>query len=91
MEELRLEDVERQKEAEREQKRLKEKVLCAEITFPKQMQTDLGIDGYTMKASELEDFVETEIENRDGNTITFKIRFMMKTNKWIEELPEAKI
>ena len=84
-------DEEAKRDAEVEAKRLKEKVLCAEITFPTRMQKDLGITGLTMKASELTDFVESEIENRDSNSVTFSIRFMIRTNKWIESLPEANI
>lgn len=91
IEELREAEWVRQNEIAAEKARLKEKVLCAEVTFPTKMQRELGITGFTMKASELSDFVEQEIESRDGNTVTFSIRFMMKTNKWIESLPEADI
>lgn len=89
--EIRRSEVQRQQEKAIEEKRLKEKVLCAEITFPPQMQRQLGITGFIMKASEVEELVENEIENRSGNTVTFKIRYSMRTNKWIENLPEADI
>ena len=81
----------RQNEVEEEKARLKEKVLCAEITFPPQMQRELGITGFTMKYDEAKDFIEEELQNRDGNSVTFSIRFSMKTNKWVESLPEANI
>ena len=71
--------------------RLKEKVLCAEITFPAKMQKELGITGFAMKASEVLDFVESEFDNGDGYPITFTVKYMMRSNKWIESLPEADI
>ena len=91
VEELRIQEEQRKKNQKLEDKRLKEKVLCAEVGFPPQMQRSLGVSGLMMKASELEEFVENEIQNRDGNTVTFTIRFMRRTNKWIETLPEANI
>ena len=74
-----------------EQKRLKEKVLCAQVLLPFSLAKHLGINSLTMKASEVEDFVVNELENKGGNTIKFSIKYMMKTNKWIENLPEADI
>ena len=71
--------------------RLKEKVLCAEITFPQKMQKELGITGFTMKASEVLDFVESEFDNGDGYPVTFTVKYMMRSNRWIESLPEADI
>ena len=74
-----------------ELERLKEKVLCAEITFPAKMQKALGITGFVMKASEVLDFVESEFDNGDAYPITFTVKYMMRSNKWIESLPEADI
>lgn len=91
IEELREAEWIKQNEFEAEKARLKEKVLCAEVNLPNQLQKHLGIKGFTMKASELEEFIKDEIESRDFNTMTCTIRFMMKTNKWIENLPEADI
>jgi hypothetical protein len=91
MEELReIERVHKNEELA-EKARLEEKVLCAQVLLPTNMARHLGINSLTMKASELSEFVENEIENRDGNTIKFAIKFMMKTNRWIESLPEADI
>lgn len=91
IEELREKDSQAKKAVEKENARLKEKVLCCEVTLPRKDQRHLGVTGFTMKASELTDFVEQEIASRDYNTMTLSIRFMMKTNRWIENLPEADI
>ena len=74
-----------------ELERLKEKVLCAEITFPPKMQKELGVTGFAMKASEVLDFVESEFDNGDGYPVTFTVKYMMRSNRWIESLPEADI
>lgn len=91
MEELRLEEVEKQKDREAEEKRLAEKVLCAEITFPTKMQLELGISNLTFKYDDVKDWIEEELANADKKSVTFSIKFFMKTNKWIENLPEADI
>lgn len=91
IDELRNKVAKQEAEDKSERLRLQEKVLCAEITFPPKMQRELGITGFTMKYDEAKDFIEEELKNRDGNTITFSIRYSMKTNKWIENLPEADI
>lgn len=68
-----------------------DKVVCAEIEFSPQYKKNLGIYGFTMKASEIESFIEDELRNSGSQSITFKIKFTMKTKKWIESLPEADI
>jgi len=68
-----------------------EKVVCAEIEFSPQYKKNLGIHGFTMKASEIESFIEDEFRNTNNQSLTFKIKFSMKTKKWIESLPEADI
>lgn len=69
----------------------KEKILCAQITMPSQWQENVGIQGFTMKASEVESFIEDELNNGDSKSITVKIKYSFKTKKWIENLPEADI
>jgi hypothetical protein len=68
-----------------------EKVVCAEIELSPQYKKALGIHGFTMKASDIESFIEEEFRNTDNKSLTFKIKFSMKTKKWIEGLPEADI
>ena len=91
VEELREAEWVRQNEEAAEKARLKEKVLCAQVLLPLKMARCLGVDSLTMKASELEEFIENEIENSDVNTFKCSVKFTMKTNKWIESLPEADI
>jgi len=67
------------------------KVLCAEIELPPQHRKNLGINGFAMKASEIESFVEDELNNGGQQSFTVKIHFSFKTKKWIESLPEADI
>ncbi len=71
--------------------RLQEEVLCAEITFPTKMQLDLGISNLTFKYDDVKDWIEEELSNADKKSVTFSIKFFMKTTKWIENLPEADI
>lgn len=68
-----------------------EKILCAEVTMPRQWQENVGIKGFTMKASEVESFIEDELNNSDQKSFTVKIKYSFKTKKWIEKLPEADI
>ena len=84
---LKVEREEKEK-AEREAW-LKEEVLVGEIGFPQKMQQNLGITGFFMRLSELADFLQEEYENENGGVFTIKIK--RKTNKWVEELPEADI
>ena len=91
MEELRLEEVKKEKDCEAEENRLQEEVLCAEITFPTKMQLDLGISNLTFKYDDVKDWIEEELSNADKKSVTFSIKFFMKTTKWIENLPEADI
>ncbi len=67
------------------------KIVCAEIEFSPQYKKNLGILGLTMKASEIESYIEDELNNTDNQSLTFKIKFSMKSKKWIENLPEADI
>ena len=48
-----------------------------------------GISGYTMKLSELQNFLAEEFRNE--NRGTFSIKIIEKTNQWIENLPESDI
>jgi len=91
MEELRILEVQKEKDREAEEKRLAEEVLCAEITFPTKMQLDLGISNLTFKYDDVKDWIEEELANADKKSVTFSIKFFIKTNKWIENLPEADI
>jgi hypothetical protein len=91
MEELRLKVEKEKQEQEEEERRLQEEVLCAEITFPTKMQLDLGISNLTFKYDDVKDWIEEELANADKKSVTFSIKFFMKTNKWIENLPEADI
>ncbi len=91
IEELREIAFAKENEAEAEKARLKETVLCAEITFPAKMQKELGITGYTMKASEIAQMIEDELDNGDAKSLTFTVKYFYKTNKWIENIPEANI
>jgi hypothetical protein len=79
-------DAEAKKEAEK--LRLAEKVLCAEIVFPKDMQDGYGITGYTMKYEDMLSFIEEELDVSDATSLTFEVTFSMRTNKWIESIPE---
>ena len=89
IEELRLQEVEREKQQEKEEKRLKEKVLCVEITLPAKAQNAIGVTGFMMKLSELAEWLEEDYNNDERGVYTIKI--MERTNKWIESLPEADI
>jgi len=91
MEELRLEEIKKEKDREAEEERLQEEVLCAEITFPTKMQLDLGISNLTFKYDDVKDWIEEELANTDKKSVIFSIKFFIKTNKWIENLPEADI
>jgi len=68
-----------------------EKIVCAEVSFPPTLKGHLGIAGYTMKASEVEDWAEEELRNSDAQSITVKIKFSMKTKKYMDSIPEANI
>lgn len=87
MEEMRVEQEQKKKEAEQEAKRLKEKVLCAVVEVPDAIKRELGVPGFTMKLADLHEFLEGEFRNEI--TGTFKIQVIERTNKWIENLPEA--
>lgn len=89
IEELRLKVEREEKEKAEREVWLKEDVLVAEIGFPPKMQQNLGITGFFMRLSELADFLQEEYENENGGVFTVKIK--KKTNKWVEELPEADI
>ena len=91
IEELREAERTRSNAVEVEKVRLQEKVLCAEITFPNSMKKALGINGFTMKAEEVQSFVEQEMENGDKKSHVFVVKYFYRTNKWIENLPEADI
>ena len=67
------------------------KVVCAEITFPPQLKKHLGISGFIMKASEVENWAEDELNNSGAQSITVKIKFSMKTKRYIDSIPEADI
>lgn len=89
VEELRLKVEKYEKIKAQREEWLKQEVLVADITFPPDMQQHLGITGYQMRLSELADFLEEEYSNENRGVFTIKIK--KKTNKWIEELPEADI
>ncbi len=89
IEEMRLKVEREEKEKAEREVWLKEEVLIAEIGFPTKMQQNLGITGFFMRLSELADFLQEEYENENGGVFTVKIK--KKTNKWVEELPEADI
>ena len=91
IDELREAEWVRKNEELAEKARLKEKVLCAEITLPPSDQKHLGIKGFTMKASEVEEWMKGELNHDDRTSMTVTVKFSMKTNKWIESLPEADI
>jgi len=91
IDELREIEEQKQKEKESEKERLKEKVICASVTFPSKMKKELGVSGFIMKLNELEDFIEQQMDGDEGRKLNFEIKFFMKTNKWVENLPEANI
>ena len=66
-------------------------VICVKVTLPKREQKYLGIDGFTMKATELSEFIEDDFENWDGKKKTFTIEVFKRSKKWFENLPEANI
>lgn len=68
-----------------------EKILCVEIELPKKEQVYLGISGFTEKLSDLQNFIEDDFENWDGEQKIYKIKVFKRTKKWIESLPEADI
>jgi hypothetical protein len=89
VEELRLKvEKEEKKKAQREIW-FKEEVFVADISFPPAMQQNLGITGFHMRLSDLVDFLKEEYSNENYGVFTVKIK--KKTNKWVEDLPEADI
>jgi len=89
VEELRQQVEQKKKEEAKREIWLKKEVLVADIGFPPKMQQHLGITGFHMRLSDLADFLEEEYSNENFGVFTIKIK--KKTNKWIEELPEADI
>lgn len=89
VEELRLKVVQEEEKNAKRAEWLKEEVLVVNITFPPAMQRNLGITGYHIRLSELADFLEEEFSNDNDGVFTLKVK--KKTNKWIENLPEADI
>lgn len=89
VEELRLKVEKEEKEKVQREIWLKEEVLVSDIGFPPAMQQDLGITGFYMRLSDLADFLEEEYSNENYGVFTIKIK--KKTNKWVEDLPEADI
>lgn len=67
------------------------KILCATITMPRKWQENLGIQGFTMKASEVKRYIEDELDYSGLEKLTVKIEFSLKTEKWLKSLPEADI
>ena len=89
VEELRLRVEKEAREREEREQWLQEEVLVADISFPPKMQQALGITGYHLRLSELADFLEEEYENENNGVFSIKVK--KKTNKWVENLPEADI
>ncbi len=86
MEELRLAQEEVASKAKAREEYLNEEVLVANVTFPVEMQRELGIPGYWIKLDELQSFLAEEFENENAGLFTVKIK--RKTNRWVENLPE---
>lgn len=87
MEEMRQSQTQKEKAAEIEKERLAEEVMVVNLTFPPEMQRNLGVSGVWMKLEELPAFLEEEFDNEEYGLFTVKVK--RKTNKWIENLPEA--
>lgn len=68
-----------------------EKVLCAEVVFPKDMQKILGIHGFTMRADKVVEWAQDEFDDGDYRKLSCTVHFFKRTQKWLDSLPEANI
>lgn len=78
-----------EKKKQEHQKWLKEECMVAHVTFPLSLQQALNWTSVYVRLDELADYLEEHFENEERGVFTIKLK--KKTNKWMENLPEADI
>jgi hypothetical protein len=78
-----------EKEKEKHQKWLEEECMVAHVTFPLSLQQALNCTSVCVRLEELADYLEEHFENEEHGI--FSVKLKKKTNRWMENLPEADI